>query len=358
MVRASVVLEAAPEVDAIEGLPLPRERDTLIGLVAAERALLDAYRSGRIHHGWILGGPKGIGKATLAFRFARFVLANPDPASAAVRTARDLSVDAGLPAARRVATGSHIDLLHLRRPWDEKNKRFKTELPVDEVRRTVGFFGNTAGEGGWRVAIVDPADEMNASAANALLKILEEPPPRCLLLVVSHQPGRLLPTIRSRCRRLSLPALSIGEILTGLGDLGFATKTDEATLTTAAGIADGSLRRAIQLIETDGVATYRRIESLLGRLPQVAIKDVHKLADEITGKGADDAFETALDMILAHAAARARTAAEAGDAGTAARWAEAHGRIGRDVGTVDALNLDKRALVLSIVRTLVEAARN
>lgn len=358
MARAATLQEAPPEVDTIEGLPLPRERSRLVGHAAAETALLEAYRSSRIHHGWLIGGARGIGKATLAYRFARFVLTHPDPSAPAVRDARDLSVDPQARVARWIAAGAHPDLLPLRRPWNDKEKRFKTELPVDEVRRTVGFFGSTAAEGGWRVAIVDPADEMNAAAANALLKILEEPPSRSLILVLSHQPGRLLPTIRSRCRRLDLAPLADEEVLAALQGLGFAERTDASTLAAAARLSEGSVRRAVVLVENDGVGLHRRIETLTGRLPAVDWRAVHALADEVTAKGADEAFEMAIDFVLAHAVARARTAAEAGATARAAAWAEAHAAIGREVATVDALNLDKRSLVLSILRTLVEAARN
>lgn len=358
MARATTVIEAAPEVDQIDGLDLPRERPDLIGQGEAEATLLDAYRSGKIHHGWILGGPKGIGKSTLAFRFARFILANPDPASLTVACARDLTVDPKSATFRRVAVGSHPDLLHLRRPWDEKNKRFKTELPVDEVRQTVKFFGSTAGEGGWRVAIVDPADDLNASAANALLKILEEPPRQALFLVIANQPGRLLPTIRSRCRRLDLRRLNEANILNALNDMGFAGRTDAATLAEAARLADGSLRRAILMIESDGVALHRRIAALVAGLPKVDVKAMHALADEITGKGLDDTFETAIEFLQGHAADAARIAVESGQPMRANAFAEAHAAIGRQIAQSEALNLDRRASVLSVIRTLVEAARN
>lgn len=358
MARAATVYEAVPETDALDGVPLPRERSVLLGLEEGERTLLEAYRSGRTHHGWVLGGPKGIGKATLAFRFARFVLAHPDPQSPAVRNARDLSVDPGLPVARQVASGAHPYLLHLRRPWDEKAKRHKTVLTVDEVRRTVPFFGSTQAEGGWRLCIVDPADDMNASAANAILKVLEEPPSRSIFLVVSHQPGRLLPTIRSRCRRLLLPPLGEPTIVEGLRDLGYGERTDESTLRTAAGLAEGSLRRAVQLIENDGVALYRRVAGVVSKLPAVDVKDLHRLADEVAGRGADEAFETATDFFLAHAAERARAAGLAGEGRRAAAWAEAETAIRGHLATIDALNLDKRSALLFVVRTLVEAARN
>ncbi len=354
--RSTAVVDAAPEIDALDGLVLPRQRGDLIGQAAAERDLLDAYRSGRIHHAWILGGPKGVGKATLAFRFARFVLAHPDPKAPEVQTARDLAVAADHPVARRVAGGSHMDLLHLRRPWDEKNKRFKTDLPVDEIRRTVGFFGSTAGEGGWRIAVVDSADDLNANAANALLKILEEPPPRSLYLVIAHSPGRLLPTIRSRCRRLDLEPLAPHRIAEALGDFGVAG--DPATHAAAADLSDGSLRRAILLVQNDGVKLWRSLETIVARLPDLDVRAAHGFADLVAARGADDAFAIAVDFLGEITVGRARQAlADRGNA-AAARFAEAHDEIARIVARTEALNLDRKAAILSAIRTLAEAARN
>jgi DNA polymerase-3 subunit delta' len=357
MARApSAPVEAAPEIDAIEGMPLPRRRDDLVEQRAAEAKLLDAYRSGRIHHAWILGGPKGIGKATLAFRFARFVLAHPDPKAAEVRTARDLSVAPDHPVTRRIATGTHHDLLHLRRPWDEKAKRFKTELPVDEVRRTVGFFGSTAGEGGWRIAIVDAADDLNTNAANALLKVLEEPPPRSLFLVVAHAPGRLLPTIRSRCRRLDLAPLTPHAIAGALAASDI--EGDPRAFAAAAELAEGSLRRAATLLASDGVGLRRSLDAILARAPDLDVEAAHAFADRVSARGADDALDVAVDFMTDIAAHRAESAlAEAGLA-AAARWAEAHDEIGRIVARSDVLNLDRKAAVLACLRTLAEAARN
>ena len=354
--RSTAPIDAAPEIDTLDGLPLPRQRADLVDQVAAEATLLDAYRSGRIHHAWILGGPKGIGKATLAFRFARFVMTHPDPKSPAVAAARDLAVDIDTPVARRIAGGSHMDLLHLRRPWDEKAKRFKTELPIDEIRRTVGFFGSTAGEGGWRIAIVDAADDLNGNAANALLKILEEPPPRSLFLVVAHAPGRLLPTIRSRCRRLDLDRLAPHKIAEALGDFGI--EGDPATLAAAADLADGSLRRAILMIQNDGVKLWRGLEAIVAKAPDLDVRAAHAFADQVTGRGADDAFDIAVDFLLDVAGARAREAVAGRGLHAAARWAEAHDEIGRIVGRSEALNLDRKAAILSAIRTLAEAARN
>lgn len=353
---SSVSTDQPVDVDALEGLPLPRQRSDLIGQGAAETALFEAYRSGRIHHAWILGGPKGIGKATLAFRFARFVLAHPDPRAAEVGRARDLSVPADHPAARRIAAGSHADLLHMRRPWDEKAKRFKTELPVDVVRDTVGFFGSTAGEGGWRIAIVDSADDMNANAANALLKILEEPPPRSLFLVVSHSPGRLLPTIRSRCRRLDLEPLAPHAIAGALSDFGI--EGDPRGFATAAELADGSLRRAIVLVENDGVALWKALDALIARAPAIDLRAAHALADKVAARGADDAFDIAVDLMSEIAGRKAHEALETGGLAAAARWAETHDEVGRIIARSDALNLDRKAAILACLRALAEAARN
>lgn len=357
MARASVSIEQAPEVDRLDGFALPREQARLYGHSGAEDSLLDAYRSRRIHHAWILGGPKGSGKATLAFRFARFVLANPDPGAAAVASARNLDVDAGHPAARRIAAGAHADLLHMRRPWDDKAKRFKTELPVDEIRRTVGFFGSTAGEGGWRIAIVDPADDMNGNAANALLKILEEPPARALFLIIAHQPGRLLPTIRSRCRTLPLDPLSPEEVTAALTDFGVAAGHPAGAVAAAAALSEGSIRRAALMLELGGVALYEQIRALTRDLPRLDVRAGHALAEQLTQRGQDDLWELGLEFLIRMASERAHDVVGR-NLRQAARWAELAADIEAKAATADALNLDRKALVLAILRGLVDTARN
>ncbi len=356
MARAATVVEPDLEPDRLEGLPLPREQLRLFGHGHEEQLLLEAYRSGRMHHGWIFGGLKGIGKATLAFRLARFVLANPDPSSPAVLAAKDLSVDPSAPTVRRIGAGAHANLLHLRRPWDDKAKRFKTEWPVDTIRETVDFFGTTAGEGGWRVAIVDPADDMNASAANALLKILEEPPPRSLFLVITNHPGRLLPTIRSRCRKLTLTPLTEAQVRTGLDQLGLGTTHAADAIAAAAALSEGSIRRAVLLLELGGVALSRTVETLTAGLPRLDLKAVHALADIVVAKGADDVWEMGIEFLVAAVNARA-LAAIGTDLARAARWSALQTEILARVATADALNLDRKSVVLWIFRALAEAAR-
>src|SRR5476649_1397977 len=200
------------DADDREVLP-PRETSALFGHAAAEHALLESYQSGLIPHAWLIGGPPGIGKATLAYRLARFVLAHPDPKSPAVQQAKSLAVDPDNPVARRVAAQAQGDLMVLERTINEQTGKLYTVIRVDDVRRSVPFFGSTAGEGGWRIAIVDAVDDLQREGANALLKVLEEPPARTLLLLISHAPGRELPTIRSRCRRLLLRPLAADDVV-------------------------------------------------------------------------------------------------------------------------------------------------
>ena len=183
--------------------------------------------TGRLAHAWLIGGREGIGKATLAWRFARFVLANPDPAAKAVQEARDLHVDPGHPAARLLAGLAHPDFSLIRREWQGAAKRLASEISVDAVRNGLQVFQLSAAFGGWRIAIVDAAEDLNRNSANALLKMVEEPPQHSLILIVSHRPGQILPTIRSRCRRLRLEPLSDDEIVRAAIGLGSAVEQQE-----------------------------------------------------------------------------------------------------------------------------------
>ena len=333
-----------PEVDALPGYPLPHERTELIGHKATEQALLEAYRSKRLHHAWILGGPKGIGKATLAFRFAKFVLAHPDRFGANVAAAQSLDIPEDHSVSRQVSAGGHPNILHLRRPYDDKTKRFKSDLPVDEVRRTVSFFGTTAAARAWRLCIVDAADDMNASSANALLKILEEPPERCLFLVLSHAPGRLLPTIRSRCRRLDMAPLTADQVAEGLRLLADSARNSD-DLTSLAHAAGGSLRSAISLLSGDGLEIAKGLRHLADNPAQLDLAAVHALADLVSVRGQSDNWESFQHIVDVWLHARMRQDLKLG-VREAHRYVELWERLNRAIKDSDRLNLDRKQVVL------------
>ncbi len=345
-------MSPARNLEDDSALPHPREAVALFGHSEAEQILLDAYRSGRIPHAWLIAGEAGIGKATLAYRMAKFVLANPDPAQPTVQRATSLAVPEDLPVARRVANQSHTDLLTLERVINEKTGRLFSEIRVDDIRRSVSFFGSTAGEGGWRVAIVDTVEEMNASGANALLKVLEEPPPRSLLLLVTNSPGRVMPTIRSRSRMLLLRRLSAEQVAQAVAAMG--AEAGEAEIAAAAAASGGSTARALALLQGPALEMRQRVVGLLDKLPQVDPRALHALADKLPGvdPGPLEAF---LDTVNEWLSEQLATGPK--DKARMARLAQAWETInsaGREAGEY---NLDRRPLVFSIFGTLADAAR-
>jgi DNA polymerase-3 subunit delta' len=333
--------------------PHPRETTTWFGNAAAERALLDAYRGGRIPHAWLIGGPPGIGKATLAYRLARFVFAHPDPAAPAVQAATSLAVDPDHPAARRIAARAHGGLLVLERTENESGA-LRTVITVDEVRRTIGFFGRTAGEGGWRVCIVDSADELQyPQGSNALLKILEEPPARALLLLVSHAPGRLLPTIRSRCRQLAMRPLAPEEIAQAAGAV-LGREPEDSDVAEAAAAADGSVGRAVQLLSGEALKVRERVVELLAALPTVDALALHALGDAL-GRADPVAFAAFVDTVRNWLSTRLGRGA--GEPARLAQVAEVWEKLNGAAREVEVFNLDRKPMVFAVFGLLAEAAR-
>lgn len=375
-----------PQSDRLGDCPHPREVAGFQGQADAERALFDAFMSGRMQHAWLLTGPKGIGKATLAYRMARFVLHYGTPETARAAGASDLSVPLDSTAFNQIAAGSHPNLITVRRPWDEKTKKLKTVITVDEVRRIAHFFGLTASErGAWRVVVIDSADEMNANAANALLKALEEPPPNGLFLVLSHQPGRLLPTIRSRCRTLRMTPLGTEDIAAMIADAEReaearasnsrkkVTVTPEAERMQLAYLSEGSLGRALSIAGSGGLALYRELASLLVQLPRPDIAALHAFADKAGKRGADDTYETMIellthwlqrlvragagldpgpDIVEGEGAAMRRLAA----GGSLDRWVEVWEKISQITARGEALNTDRKLVILNVFSMLEAVA--
>lgn len=338
--------------DDADASPHPRETLQWFGHPEAERALIEAYRGLRMPHAWLIGGAGGIGKATLAYRMARFLLAYPDPAAPQVQSAVSLALPGDNRVARLVAAQGHPDLLVLERRPGESGA-LRTVIAVEDVRRLVPFLGSTAGEAGWRVVIVDSADELNAAGANALLKLLEEPPPRCVFLIVSHAPGRLLPTIRSRCRRLLLRPLAPADIARAVA-AALARDSNEAAVQQAAMAAGGSVAQAIALLGGPLLALRERVGALIGLLPTVDPRALHALGDSL--ERADRVVLTAF-VDVARDWLSQRLSAAAGEGRRAARLAQAWDNINSTARDVEMYNLERKPLVFKVFGWLAEAAR-
>jgi len=349
--------ESSPESDCVEDCPHPRETYDLIGQDEAEHEILKAYQSNALPQAIILGGGAGIGKAALAWRTARFLLAHSDPAAPAVQAAQDLSVAPEHPVSHQLAALSHTDLVLLRREWNEKTKKFFSEIRTEDVRGAIHLFQQAAGAGGYRICIVDSAEDLNRSGANALLKTIEEPPPKSLFLIVAHKPDSLLPTIRSRCRRILLKPLSEASILEIVKTLGspWSGRLDEERAEAAAR-AQGSLHDALRLLSGGGVAFDSQIRMLLEALPRLDWLAVHALADQIAGRDGLADYETLMITIIDWLDGTIRARAGAG-AKRLAPLAEVWDKVAEAARETEALNLDKRPLVLSIFADLAVAAR-
>jgi DNA polymerase-3 subunit delta' len=351
--------DAPPESDRFADAPHPRETFGLFGHAAAERELLEAYRQNKMAQAWIISGPEGIGKATLAWRLARFLLAHPDRTAPEVVDAASLHVPDDAPVSRRIAALALPDVVLLRREWNEKTRKHYTEIRIEDVRKLIHVFHHGSGGGGWRIAIVDSVDDLNRSSANALLKLIEEPPERSLFLLVAHRPGRILPTIRSRCRKLALNVLREEDIVQAIRTLGpeWRDLPQESVAAAAAG-AEGSVREALRLLDGDGVAFDASLRAMLARLPQVDWLAAHALADRLTGRDNERAYETFMTAIYRWLDRKVRVEAERGASAAAlVRYAKAWEAISQAARETEVFNFDKRALILSIFADLEEAAR-
>jgi DNA polymerase III subunit delta' len=349
--------------------PAPRANPDLAGRQPIERELQRLVAAGRLPHALLICGPRGIGKATLAFRLARYVLAHGagEAAPAALfGVGEGLAIAPDSGTFRRVASGGHADLLTVERAWDPRRHRLRGEIVVDDTREIAQFLRLTPAEGGWRVVVVDGADDMNRNAANALLKVLEEPPSCALLLLVAHSPGRLLPTLRSRCRRLALAPLAPAAVRQLL--VRYRHDLPEAQVVELVALAEGSIGRALELATAGGVELYRSVVALLTREPGVDAVALHGFAERIVRGEADEAYRATAELLAQIVAGLALAAA--GDAAgegsplarlaaraPAARWAELRAAVADNFARTEGLNLDRKQAMLGAFFAIEAAAR-
>lgn len=364
----------APQPDRIDGAPHPRETAQLIGQDAAHTAFLDAFKSDKLHHAWLLTGPRGVGKATLAWRIARFLLATPldDGGMFAAPTPQTLDIDADHPVARRILAGGEPGLKAVTRSINADTKRMRKQIVVDDIRALNGFFQLSATDGGRRVVIIDDADEMNPNAANALLKMLEEPPDRATLLLISHQPASLLPTIKSRCRSLRLETLAPAQMGMALTQTGADIEGDPAAL---AELSGGSVGGAMRLSLLGGLQIYAELVAIMSSLPRMDRARALKLSEAAAQRGAEDKVAllfTLIDLLLARLARTGASgilpAAEAamGEAALLQRlsptphqgrkWADLAQEVSARAQHGLAVNLDPAALVLDTLQKMADCA--
>ncbi len=382
---------------------LPRTAEDLIGHEGAESVLENGYRSDKLSQSWLIVGPKGIGKATLAYRFARFVLKDSKTSDESSRLTKadsglfgDLPEDrqngeenltdgCGLyvsdsdPVFRRIAANSHADLLIIERASsDHSDQSAKTTISVDDIRNISAFLRLTSGEGGWRVVIIDTADDMNINAANALLKILEEPPGKSLIMLVSNNPGRLLPTIRSRCQTLRLKPLSSDNVAHLLRT--FDPGLDEEKLDNLVALSHGSIGRALTLAEQGGLETRETLDSLLRCLPDIDAKALHSFGDTLARKENEPSFRIACELLVgviagtikkistgnggnpnglkANLTVSPATINHLATLATLERWLLVWENTTRLMDRVDRSNLDRKQCILNMFYDLEQACRN
>jgi DNA polymerase-3 subunit delta' len=349
------------EADRFQDAPHPRENVAFFGHSATEKALFELYRSGQMPHACLIGGLPGIGKATLAWRLARFILANPDPAMMTRPSATGLHVPSDHPIARQIAALAHPDLVLLRRAWNVKDQQLFSEIRVDDVRMAARVFRQSTGRGGFRICILDCAEDLNAESANALLKIIEEPPSQSLFLIVSHKPDRVLPTIRSRCRKLSLKPLGAADISDIIGALGppWSDASDHERRTASAS-ARGSVHDALRRLVSGGTGITTGLEDMMADLPKLDWYKVHALADQVARPDGAQIFDSLLIAAFDWLDRETSRASDTGQ-GKAIRRIVAYAFVWEAAASMarrmTAFNLDRKPVVLALFTELAAVAR-
>ncbi|MFB0994358.1 MAG: DNA polymerase III subunit delta' [Paracoccaceae bacterium] len=371
---ANLTLQDQPEPDCLIGTPHPRLCAQVYGHKAAETTFLVSYRAGRLHHAWLIEGPRGVGKSSLAWKMMRFLLATPedDGGMFASKPPKTLCIAKDHPVVRRINALSEPRLFLLRRGMNTSKTGLAAEILVDEVRKLKHFFQMSAADGGRRVAIIDSADDLNPHAANALLKVLEEPPAEVTLFLIAHQPWRLLPTLRSRCRNLRLDPLQPEVMAMAMEQAGAETQKDQ--IIPLSELAAGSVGVAMSLQNQSGLQLYSRIVKLFATLPHLNRTQALDLCDTAAGRGTEMQFDLILSLIdlflvrLAKAGSmgyappeaapdEARVITRLAPTRRAARaWAYLGQTLSLRARQGRAVNLDPAALLMDMILKIDEAA--
>lgn len=341
--------------DSIEGVVEPSASDYLTGHGEIAAFLAQAYREGRMHHALLFEGEQGIGKATLAFHLAGHMLAHGDHASAPETIE---TPDFSKPLWRQIAGGMHPAVLHINRPFDQKTGKFKTGIPVEEIRRVTHFLTRTASDGAWRIVIVDPADDMNRNAANALLKTLEEPPARAMFILISHSSGRLLPTIRSRCQSIQFKLLADEPLTDALRHIGPSVGLDVSNITPALLTrAEGSVRKALLLVAHGGLEISDTVDAIL-RGETFDLPKAQALSNVLNGREAEIQYELFRDYLMSLIADEARRYANSGQTREADQWSRYWSELTREITNAETYNLDRKQAVMILLEKTHRAFRS
>ncbi|MFD1197239.1 DNA polymerase III subunit delta' [Brucella gallinifaecis] len=338
--------------DSIDGVPEPSASDYLTGHDEIAAFLAQAYHEGRMHHALLFEGEQGIGKATLAFHLAGHMLAHGDPVLAPETIQ---SPDFTKPLWRQIAGGMHPAVLHINRPFDQKTGKFKTGIPIEEIRRVTHFLTRTASDGAWRIVIIDPADDMNRNAANALLKTLEEPPARAIFIMISHSSGRLLPTIRSRCQSIQFKPLTDKALSDALIHIGPKIGLDADNITPALLFrSEGSVRKALLLVAHGGLEISDTVDSIL-QGKTFDLPKAQALSNVLNGREAETQYELFRDYLLSRIADEARRYADSGQTREADQWSRYWSELSREITNAETYNLDRKQAVMILLQKTYRA---
>lgn len=348
-----------PQSDQLEGFPHPRESTVVFGHEEANHFFLDVWQNDKLHHAWLLLGAEGIGKATLAYRFAKLILWR-HPRTPSYNSSWG-ELDHSCKDIQLIQSEAHPNLLVLRRSWNVKTKKFKSQISVDDVRELQHFLGNTAGMGKWRVIIVDRADDLNMNAANALLKMLEEPPAFCLFLLVSSEPGKLPTTIRSRCQKLRLKPLdtsTLGKAVNHLAQQSEVTLPTDEPLMVMLQLAEGSVRHALEFTSGRTLRDYDEIKHILDLLPHVDPQKTVALAERLSARSNEQDYHSFLHLFSTQMSNRIRQIVLEGHGNkhALAQWTELWETITTKKTEVDLLNLDRGNFILDLFAHMEDVA--